>query len=93
MERVDEMDLLLTSFVDDFPYNERYIVQNIHCIKHFATTTKDFGPLSNYSTFNYESVIGKNTCVRSTYPIIFEYLFFFIRMFIFINSWYKTTWY
>jgi hypothetical protein len=62
MERVEEMDLLLTSFVDDFPYNERYIVQTVHCIKHFATTTKDFGPLSNYSTFNYESIIGKNIC-------------------------------
>jgi hypothetical protein len=61
-EKVEEMDLLLASFVDDFPYNERYIVQNIHCLKHFATTTKDFGPLSNYSTFNYESIIGKNMC-------------------------------
>lgn len=60
IERLEEMDLLLGSFVDDFPYNERYVVQTIHCTKHFATTTRDFGPLSNYSTFNYESVIGKS---------------------------------
>ena len=58
MTMLDEMNLLLTSFVDEFPYHERYVVQTVHCVKHFATTTKDFGPLSNYSTFNYESVIG-----------------------------------
>ncbi|CAF1502434.1 unnamed protein product, partial [Adineta ricciae] len=61
-EKLEEMDLLLASFVDEFPYNERYIVQTVHCVKHFATTAKDFGPLSNYSTFNYESVIGTNIC-------------------------------
>ncbi|CAF4093074.1 unnamed protein product, partial [Rotaria sordida] len=27
-------------------------------IKHFATTAKDFGPLFNYSTFNFENIIG-----------------------------------
>jgi len=59
MEELEEMDLLLKSFVDEFPYPERYIVQTIHSVKHFADTTKDFGPLSNYSTFNFESVIGK----------------------------------
>jgi hypothetical protein len=64
MEKLEEMDLLLNSFVDDFPYPERYIVQTIHSVKHFADTTKDFGPLSNYSTFNYESVIGKTRCER-----------------------------
>ncbi|CAF1100809.1 unnamed protein product [Adineta steineri] len=63
LEKVEEMELLLKSFVDDFPYNKRYIVQTVHCVKHFATTAKDFGPLSNYSTFNYESVIG---CLSSS---------------------------
>lgn len=55
---LSDMQVLLSSFVDNFPYPERYVVQNIHCVKHFATTVKDFGPLFNYSTFNYESVIG-----------------------------------
>ena len=58
-EKIEDMEMLLSSFVDDFPYNERYVVQTVHCVKHFATTVKDFGPLSNYSTFNYESIIGK----------------------------------
>lgn len=34
--QLEEMDILLGSFVDDFPYNSRYIVQNIHAVKHFA---------------------------------------------------------
>lgn len=58
-ENIKEMELLLSSFVDNFPYHERYIVQNIHSVKHFATTVKDFGPLFNYSTFNFENIIGK----------------------------------
>jgi hypothetical protein len=59
-KKLDEMEVLLSSFVDDFPYSDRHIVQTVHCVKHFARTTRDFGPLSNYSTFNYESVIGKS---------------------------------
>ena len=66
-EKLEEMDILLASFVDDFPYNERYIVQTVHCVKHFGLTAKDFGPLSNYSTFNYESVIGRNMCKRKDF--------------------------
>ncbi|CAF4938290.1 unnamed protein product [Rotaria sp. Silwood1] len=57
-KNLNDMELLLSSFVDNFPYHERYIVQNIHSVKHFAKTVNDFGPLFNYSTFNYESVIG-----------------------------------
>ncbi|CAF1448407.1 unnamed protein product, partial [Rotaria sordida] len=37
-EKLEEMNSLLTSFVDNFPYHERYVVQTIHCVKHFATT-------------------------------------------------------
>mgnify|MGYP006892812122 FL=1 len=59
MQDLEEMDFLLNSFVDEFPYPERFVVQTVHAVKHFADTAKDFGPLSNYSTFNYESVIGK----------------------------------
>lgn len=58
-ENLGQMEILLNSFVDDFPYNERHIVQTVHCVKHFAITTHDFGPLSNYSTFNFESLIGE----------------------------------
>lgn len=60
--QLEEMDILLSSFVADFPYDPRYVVQTVHCVKHFAQTVKDFGPLSNFSTFNFESVIGSCDC-------------------------------
>jgi hypothetical protein len=60
-KNMHDMELLSSSFVDNFPYHERYIVQNIHSVKHFAVTVIDFGPLFNFSTFNYESVIGRIT--------------------------------
>ena len=56
---IEDMEFLLSNFVDNFPYHKRYIVQNIHSVKHFATTVNDFDPLFNYSTFNYESIIGR----------------------------------
>jgi hypothetical protein len=61
LDKLQEMKFLLNSFVDDFPYHNRYIVQNIHSVKHFATTVMDFGPLFNFSTFNFESIIGTMT--------------------------------
>jgi hypothetical protein len=73
LEQLADMDALLSSFVDDFPYNERHIVQTVHCVKHFSITTQDFGPLGNYSTFNFESVIGKNKSVsdeRSIHTLV-----------------------
>ncbi|CAF4588910.1 unnamed protein product, partial [Rotaria socialis] len=57
-KNLNDMEYLLSKFVDQFPYPEQYIVQNIRAVKHFATTVCDFGPLLNYSTFNYESVNG-----------------------------------
>ncbi|CAF1353914.1 unnamed protein product, partial [Rotaria sp. Silwood1] len=45
-KNINDMQMLLSSFVDNFPYPERYVVQNIHCAKHFVTTIEDFGPYS-----------------------------------------------
>lgn len=59
LEELETMETLLKSFVKSFPYHERHIVQTVHCVEHFATTVRDFGPLQNYSTFNFEHVIGK----------------------------------
>ena len=92
-QQLSDMDVLLSSFVDDFPYHERYIVQTIHCVKHFATTTKDFGPLSNYSTFNFESIIGKNTKIFECFiDVNYLNVSFIHRMFMFVSSWHKRTW-
>ena len=57
-KKIEDMETLLDSFVDEFPYHQRYIAQTVHYVKHFARTAMDFGPLANYSTFNFESVIG-----------------------------------
>lgn len=91
VEQLKEMEFLLDSFVDDFPYDSRYIVQTVHCIKHFATTVKDFGPLFNYSTFNFENVIGENQWKIHLIPLSFRYMFNF-RMPCFICSWNSTDW-
>lgn len=66
-KKIQEMTMLLDSFVDDFPYHHRHVVQTVHCVKHFARTVVDFGPLANYSTFNFESVIGNSTY----FPILY----------------------
>lgn len=72
-EKLDEMQTLLSSFVDDFPYNQRHIVQTVHCVKHFSTTVKDFGPLSNFSTFNFEHIIGRKRRSRMVHTNFFSF--------------------
>ncbi|CAF4356709.1 unnamed protein product [Rotaria magnacalcarata] len=55
------MKYLLEKFVFTFHllYGKRHCVNTVHSIIHFHQTGKDYGPLTNYSTFNYESVIGQ----------------------------------
>ena len=55
------MDLLLNEHAEQFKilYGERHCVNTIHSIIHFADTVRDYGPLQCYSTFNYESILGK----------------------------------
>lgn len=89
LENICDMETLLGSFVDTFPYHERYIVQNIHSVKHFATTVRDFGPLFNYSTFNYESVIGR---IITKYFLSSKLLCFSCRVSVSVHPWHQTTW-
>lgn len=51
---------LCTQFVVVFPqlYSIRHNVQVIHSVIHIPDTVKEYGPLWNYSTFNFESVLG-----------------------------------
>lgn len=60
---LETMDLLLNEHVQQFHvlYGERHCVNNIHSIVHFSDTVRDYGPLQCYSTFNYESILGKVT--------------------------------
>jgi hypothetical protein len=58
--KLSEMKILLDKFVYTFHflYGKRHSVNTVHSVIHFHQTVKDYGPLTNYSTFNYESVIG-----------------------------------
>jgi hypothetical protein len=49
-------------FVLDFPklYTPRHVTQVVHSVIHIPATVKDFGPLTNFTTFNFEDVLGEN---------------------------------
>ena len=61
LKSINDMEFLLSSFADNFPYHERYIVHNIHSVKHFVKTVNDFDHLFNYCTFTYENIIDRIT--------------------------------
>ncbi|CAF1505410.1 unnamed protein product [Adineta ricciae] len=54
------MQSLGESFVVEFPllYTERHYVQVVHSVVHIAATVRDFGPLTHYTTFNFEDQLG-----------------------------------
>lgn len=45
-------------------YGTRHHVQVIHSMIHIAETVRDFGPLTSYTTFNFESLLGKIISVK-----------------------------
>lgn len=57
---MSEMKTLLDKFVYTFHflYGKRHAVNTVHSVIHFHPTVVDYGPLTNYSTFNFESLIG-----------------------------------
>jgi hypothetical protein len=52
---------LSKSFLLDFAklYTPRHCVQTVHSIAHIPDTIKDFGPLTNFTTFNIEDILGE----------------------------------
>ncbi|CAF2133026.1 unnamed protein product [Rotaria magnacalcarata] len=62
---IDDIRFLLDSFLYEYPslYTNRHNQQVIHSIDHVAQSVQDYGQLSNYSTFNFESLLGM---VRAT---------------------------
>jgi hypothetical protein len=49
------------NFVIDFSklYTNRHCVQVVHSLLHVSATVRDFGPLSNYTTFQFENELGR----------------------------------
>lgn len=66
-KKLDEMHVLLQYHVNQFKilYGTRHLVNNIHSLIHLAESVRDYGPLQGYSTFNYESVLGKNYLLKN----------------------------
>jgi len=58
--KLSEMKILLDKFIYTFHflYGKRHAVNTVHSVVHFHQTVTDYGPLTNYSTFNFESLIG-----------------------------------
>ncbi|CAF0944330.1 unnamed protein product [Adineta ricciae] len=64
-EMVTSIDILLKHFIQLFRrlYTKRHIVSVVHSVVHVSASVREYGPLMNYSTFNFESLIG--TLVRT----------------------------
>jgi hypothetical protein len=52
---------LCQAFVTSFPrlHTDRHCVQVIHSVIHIPDTVNDFGPLTNYTTFQFENDLGR----------------------------------
>ena len=60
-ENLDVMQALGENFVVSFArlYTDRHCVQVVHSVIHIAATVRDYGPLTRYTTFNFENHLGK----------------------------------
>ena len=59
--QVSIIEQLSNSFVIDFAklYTPRHCVPVVYSIVHIPQTVKDFGPLTNFTTFTFEDILGK----------------------------------
>ena len=48
-------------FLLKFPdlYGKRHNVQVVHSLIHLSGSIRDFGPVTSYTTFNFESLLGE----------------------------------
>ncbi|CAM4943066.1 unnamed protein product [Rotaria socialis] len=67
--QIEDIRLLFHRFLKLFPvlYTPRHNSQSVHSLHHVAASVAEYGSLSNYSTFNFENVLGLITStVHST---------------------------
>ena len=62
-DNISIMEKLGQNFVLQFSvlYTDRHCVQVVHSIVHITSTIRDFGPLTNYTTFNFEDQLGESS--------------------------------
>ena len=59
---VEAVHKLCHNFLLQFPnlYGKRRNVQVVHSLIHLAESIRDFGPLTSYTTFNFQSLLGES---------------------------------
>lgn len=60
-KHVEAVHNLCYRFLLNFPtlYGKRHNVQVVHSLIHLSKSIHDFGPLTSYTTFNFESLLGE----------------------------------
>jgi len=60
MSMADDVEILLHEFLIDYPklYTPRHNQQVVHSLHHIAETIRNYGPLTSYSTFHFENILG-----------------------------------
>jgi hypothetical protein len=78
--QIEDIHLLLNRFLQLFPvlYTARNNTQSVHSLQHVATSVLDYGSLSNYSTFNFENVLGKADYHIILFLIVYDLIIFVI---------------
>lgn len=62
-EDIDRISNLSKAFVREFSilYGARHVVQVVHSVAHIGSTVANYGPLSSFTTFNFENELGKSS--------------------------------
>jgi hypothetical protein len=60
VDMVQNVKCLLHEFLIEYPklYTPRHNQQVIHSLNHIGQTIHDYGPLTSYSTFHFENILG-----------------------------------
>lgn len=56
----EDVKTLLREFLIEYPklYTVRHNQQVVHSVNHIGQTISDYGPLTSYSTFHFENILG-----------------------------------
>ncbi|CAF3904140.1 unnamed protein product [Rotaria sp. Silwood1] len=78
--QLEDIRVLFHRFLKLFPilYTPRFNSQSVHSLHHIAASVTEYSSLSNYSTFNFESVLGIADHRITLYMILYSVMIFFI---------------
>lgn len=60
LSMIEDVKTLLHEFLIQYTklYTVRHNQQVVHSLHHVAATIADYGPLTSYSTFHFENILG-----------------------------------